>query len=965
MYISKINLNGFKSFANPTSLELQDSMFISIVGPNGSGKSNILDAVKWIMGESSTKQLRSSSSSDVLFAGTKNVNAKNVCEVEIIFDNSLKKHSLPHNEISIKRKYFRSGDNQYFINNNKVRQKDIVSFFLELGISKSSLLMVNQGKIDSFINMSGIERAKLIEQVAQVAIFEERKKESIAKLNRSNDNISRLNDILKEKLQTQKILEKSAQKALEYRKIKTQLDEHIYLQAKTKLHKNQREINSLQIHLQELVKNKYEINELITTNNEKYTTLKETERELNITYQNLNTQVIASNKQKQELIFKLKEKSLVAQNNLNQVKYKYEELTKAQKLCVDNLQTAKNNLTSQKINLNQANNNKIKIEKILYQLNSNNVNLQKNWDQLNNSLQKAKFELKNLEADLNYRDLHKIQTKVPFATLKDCFTFDKRYEAIIYDVLGNNLKNLVTNDTNDAKVLLNYINERKLTKISIYPLNNLKAKFANKNLNQVVNEPGFLKLATQVLTSVETKYDVLINYLLTNVIIVDNLENANKINNKFKNMFTIVTLDLQYIYPSGIFSGGYNKFSLANKIIQISKLKDNIKNWQQQKQILNENINTNQEKIKKLNESAQKNFELIVKYTTQCENTKDLVISLQTQQKKLNQEIINYSDTIKKLSNEVSDNLEQEQIATLEQTIILANQNIETTKQKINEIENEVENLRLEKDNYLNKISRINTQIPQVEFTMENLIEKINDDEQLLSTFKPNYKVSIDNFDAKMIVEAKNKLKRIGSVDFEVIEQYEIICEEIQTYENNILDVETSINKIQQAIKSLEVQSSTRFNKFFEQINENFQQYFKYIFPNGYAKMKLNVEDNIRNIEVIASTKGSSHNLISLLSGGEKALTIIALLFSILKVSNFSFVILDEIEAALDESNVDKIAKILTDFAKNTQIITITHRRGTMNHSDVLYGISHGIVGISQAIKIKLGEEDEFSKKIV
>lgn len=965
MYISKIILNGFKSFANKTNIDLQDSMFISIVGPNGSGKSNILDAVKWIMGESSTKQLRSSSSSDVLFAGTKDVSAKNVCEVEIVFDNTQKKHSLPHQQISIKRKYMRSGENYYFINNNKVRQKDIVNFFLELGISKSSLLMVNQGKIDSFINMSGIERAKLIEQVAQVAIFEERKKESISKLNRSNENLTRLNDILIEKEQTQKILEKSASKAISYRNIKQELDQHVFLKAKHDYKNQNEEFETTNQKLKQLIQSKYEINELISANDLSYQQLKSLHVQLNKNQETLSSKVIDLNDNKQKLIYKLKEKSLVAQSNLNQVQFELEQTLKSKELCFENLNKAKENLNEFRSNLEIAQNNKNKIESTLYNLNSENVEYKKTYDVLSSKVQRLSFELKNLEEDLNYRDLKKIDTHVEFKTLKDCFEIQNKYEALIYDLLGNNLKNLVTKTSSDAKTLLNNISQNKLTKISIYPLDNLKAKYVNANINIVKSEQGFISLASDVVQTISSHYDILKDYLLTNIIIVDNIDNANKINQKFKNMFTIVTLDLKYIYPSGIFSGGFNKFSLANKIIRIGKLKNEITTITKELKVTQNNFKLNQEKITKLNESSQLNFELIVKFKTKSENTSQIVNQQQQRFKELSTKEIDLNTQIKQLTNSVSTTSEEKEIEDVEQQILTTKVELEQVKKSIFENEEKIEVIRLDKDKLSAKINDINLSIPNLENKIFNIEQVKQHNEQILSNFKNTYQPNINEFDSKLIIELSNKLKRIGSVDFEVIEQYELICDEIETYRNNIEDIEVSINKIKEAIANLEEKSNTRFNKFFNEINDNFKQYFKYIFPNGHAMLELSIDDNVRNINVIASTKGSAHNVISLLSGGEKALTIIALLFAILKVSDFSFVILDEIEAALDENNVDKIAKILTDFAKSTQIITITHRRGTMKRSDVLYGISHGVVGISQAVKIKLGEEDEFSKEII
>lgn len=917
------------------------------------------------MGESSTKQLRSSSSSDVIFAGTKELTKRNLCEVEVIFNNSLKKHPLPHENISIKRKFSRDGENNFFINNNKVRQKDVANFFLELGISKSSLLMVNQGKIDSFINMNGYERAKLIEQVAQVALFEERKKESISKLKRVEENLVRLNDILVEKKQTQNILEKSASKAIKYKEVSNELKQHQFLMFNDLKAKYENDLDLKKSEYKTLINKKYEVNEQINSQNLINLNLNEDKKLLNEEITKLNAKIVDLNKVLQETIFKIKEQRLVAQNNVNVVKYKLEQLKINETNLNLNLKSLTSNFETLNLNYKKCLEHEQKIQSTFYNLNLNNSKLKTQIENAKNNLQKLEFEEKNIVNDLNYRDLHKLKSNVFYKPINECLKIQSEYEALIFDILGNNLKNLVTETAKDAKNLLNQIQVQKLSKISILPLDNLKSKYVNNKINLIKNEVGFISLATDVVFPISSNYDVLINYLLTNIIIVDNLENAHKINTKYKNLFTLVTLDFKYIYPSGIFSGGVNKYSLANKIQRLKTIKGLIANL---KHDFISNSNMYQENAKKLEltqKTQQENFELIIKYETKIQAKKELLIEQKQSLKNLLIEISETNVELDNLTKLKSSNTLDKEVLSLEKNLSLTTATLKKKQFEFETLEEQIISKNLTKEKLSKKLSDVNTFLPKLSFQIESLETKLEEIYFNLDSFDKNYQCKLKTYDKNLILKLQNQLKQIGSVDFDVILEYEQICEQILELVNNINDVNQACEKINVAIKTLISQSNERFNSYFVKINEHFEKYFKYIFPNGHAKMELETINNVRDIKIKASTKGSAHNVVSLLSGGEKALTIIALLFAILKVSDFSFVILDEIEAALDENNVDKIAKILTDFSKTTQIITITHRRGTMKQSDVLYGISHGIVGVSQAIKIKLGEENEFSKEII
>ncbi|NLC48055.1 MAG: AAA family ATPase, partial [Tenericutes bacterium] len=225
MYIKEIKLNGFKSFAEKIALEL-DSSFTGIVGPNGSGKSNIVDAIKWVLGEQSIKSLRGSKNmTDIIFNGSASRNAASFANVSITFDNSDRKLNIDYNDVVIKRTVYKSGENEYFINNEKCRLKDITNLFLDSKSSKESFNIIPQNKIEQILSEKPEDRRIIFEDAAGVLKYRKRKEESLSKLSKTHDNIDRINLIINELSENLLPLEKASFKAREYKSALLELEE--------------------------------------------------------------------------------------------------------------------------------------------------------------------------------------------------------------------------------------------------------------------------------------------------------------------------------------------------------------------------------------------------------------------------------------------------------------------------------------------------------------------------------------------------------------------------------------------------------------------------------------------------------------------------------------------------------------------------------------------------------------------
>ena len=224
MYLKEIIVSGFKSFADKLEIKLDNST-TCIVGPNGSGKSNVVDAVRWVLGEQSVKELRGASSmTDVIFSGSKSRNPLNAASVELVFDNTDKFINTPYSTISIKRRVYRTGENEYFLNNERCRLKDITTLLMDSGMSKASFNIISQGEVEKVFSSTPEERRIIFEEAAGVLKYKKRKEEALRKLDKTNSNLSRANDIINELELQLSPLKKQREKAIEYTENKTLLE---------------------------------------------------------------------------------------------------------------------------------------------------------------------------------------------------------------------------------------------------------------------------------------------------------------------------------------------------------------------------------------------------------------------------------------------------------------------------------------------------------------------------------------------------------------------------------------------------------------------------------------------------------------------------------------------------------------------------------------------------------------------
>ena len=574
MYLKEIKAYGFKSFADKTSIEFGKNIN-GIVGPNGSGKSNIVDAVRWVLGEQSMKSLRGDNSLDVIFSGSDSRRALNSASVTLVFDNTDRSLPIDFNEVSIKRMAFRTGENEYYINNERVRLKDITELLTDSGTAKESFNIISQGKIDEILSNKPEDRRIIFEEAAGVLKYKRRKEEAIRKLDKTNQNLNRVNDIINELNSNIIPLEEASNKAKKYIEYKDRLSNiEVAVIAK--------EIKDLNFEYQEGKKRIEELENEIT----KVSTDSSTYDIDILKYKDKLKEVRDNINKSQVLLIDLskKEEKITSDIRLLQERNKYRG---EESLISNNIITLKEDILSIRNKLTNYNNNievldnkisninnnineyKGKIDNLIVRKNNINNNIVKNNRDIDSSIYKIDYLENNLNNNLSVpKQIKSILDNPKFNGIHNVISslieVPSKYSVCINTALGGASSYLVVDTPNIAKELIYYLKNNNLGRATFYPLSVITGRYIDDNtINSISNEDGYIGIAAD-LVSYDNKYNNIISNVLGNIIVVDSIEMANIISSKINKRYKIVTLDGQVINVGGSLTGGSQVKSVSS-----------------------------------------------------------------------------------------------------------------------------------------------------------------------------------------------------------------------------------------------------------------------------------------------------------------------------------------------------------------------------------------------------------------
>lgn len=982
MYLKEIVTTGFKSFADKLDIKLDDKI-TCIVGPNGSGKSNVVDAVRWVLGEQSVKSLRGDGSmSDVIFSGSKSRNPLNVASVELVFDNTDHYINVPYTEISIKRKVYRNGENEYYLNGEKCRLKDVTNLLLDTGMGKESFNIISQGEVEKILSNSPNDRRVIFEEAAGILKYKRRKEEALRKLDRTHNNLDRVNDIINElEIQVEPLKEQS-EKATEYLENKKGLDNYeVALLAY--------DIENYNQQLEQVKQKKEKIDkEILTLSNESSSAdisalednnkLEKLEQEksalntelLKVTEEvekingekNLLKERSKTNKEEEvlkETVRTTLEKKGQIEKNIAVLTEEINNITKEQSSKNEKYKALETEITTTKNKKNYLMSNYSKLDQDLISLNHKISSLRIEIEQSTDLPNSVRTILK----ETSLTGIHN--------TIGNIINIDDVYLKALNVAISANKNFVITSDEESAKKAINYLKDNHLGRATFFPLNIIKERYIDSDtLNLIKNNPDFVDVLSNLLTY-NKKYQNIIENQFGTIIISKDLDSANRLSKIIRNRYKIITLDGDVINVGGSMTGGS-----LNKTKSIITTKQELKYLEEKEQNLKAEIVTLKDELSKINdiiskleeENYLKEKEKIA--TTELLNTKNNeLLRIKQDYEAIKKEWEN----LETISNNSVSEKEQELIKLFHEKSSLKEQlqlrlkmvtkETEELKAKIEETQAtyKLKNATLRN---LEKTSReLEILINRLDVKIDNMLNVLSEDYELtFERAKSDYSLDIEPDEARVKVNTyRNNIKRIGMVNLGAIEEYERVNTRYSFLTNQREDLLKAENTLLEIMNEMDEVMEEEFKNTFMAIQIEFQKVFKELFKGGQASLKLTDPSNMltTGVEIVASPPGKKLTTISLLSGGEKTLTAISLLFAILNVRSVPFCLFDEVEAALDEANVAGFGTYLNNYRDKTQFLIITHKKKTMEYANTLYGITMQESGVSKLVSVKLEEHME------
>ena len=977
MYIKEIKLHGFKSFADKVSIEL-DQFFTGIVGPNGSGKSNIVDAIKWVLGEQSVKSLRGTNNmTDVIFSGSTSRNPANYASVSIIFDNSDRTLNIDYNEVSIKRTVYKTGENEYYINNEKCRLKDITNLFMDSKSSRESFNIIPQNKIDQILSEKPEERRIIFEDAAGVLKYKKRKEESLSKLNRTHENIDRIDLIIKENTEHLLPLETEAKKAREYKEALNELE-------------------SVEIAL--IAKDITEFSASLENKKERKTVLEEELLKLtsnsatdNTEVEKLKVQVLSLDdkiKKTSDEIFKINESlidlsnkktlmternkydktSEIVKNNLISLKDREGILNNSisvTELDIKNIDETINNLKSKLSELNiEYNNTNIEREKVNFELNNARkllMNTNNRIDVLEANIlemNKIPYSVRSVLESPTLRGIHNI--------IGNLINTSDEYVTMLDVALGVSSNNIVVDDEACAKEAIEYLKSHNKGRATFFPLNVIKPKSIEPEvLRDISNIIGYVNVASSLVTYDSKYYNIVMNQL-GNIIVATNINAAIAISKKINHRYRVISLDGELIHVGGIMTGGSlktnnsyisDKYELDKLKLSIDGINDKIKNLDSNLNEYDKELNIIKDKIYNTSLDIIKNNEMLSNKNNELDtfkHEKEMVVN----------EINNLTD--KSLDSELNKVIEEyykheQRKLELEHNLEVFNKEKLDVNSTLNDLETSIKKSNSEYNSKNNEINALEIEITKLNMNLDTLLNRLSEDYNLgYERASREYTLEIDEDVARSKVSTlRKKIRTLGDVNLGSIEEYERISTRVNFLNKQKTDLENSEQDLLNIINDMDEVMKEKFETSFNNINNEFSKVFKTLFNGGHAHLEFTDPSNIleTGINIIAVPPGKNEKPLSLLSGGERTMTAISLLFSIMNLERVPFVILDEVESALDENNAIIFGNYLDHYKNKTQLLVITHKKKTMEFLDKLYGITMQESGVSKIVSVKLDDE--------
>ena len=996
MYLKALEIQGFKSFPEKTRLTFEKDI-TAIVGPNGSGKSNISDAILWVMGEQRSRALRGSRMEDVIFGGTETRGKLGYAQVTLVIDNSAHIFDSDSSEIMLTRRYYRSGESEYYINREAVRLKDLNSLLMDTGLGRDGYSIIGQGRIAEIISSKSTDRREVFEEAAGISRYRYRKEEAERKLEKTEENLLRVNDKIEELELQVGPLKSQAEVAKRYLVLRDELrvrEISVWMETLDKLHAQTEAVAAESAQVKgELEQARAELAALYASTENLSERMHRKDEETERARDRLSA-AEAEAAACDSAAAVLRANITASEENLRRMRHDIDEReSRAEEIrgrVADNRRRhgelaalLKENGEKQQSNDNVLSGCRMKLknrEDMLHESEERATKLA-----IDARTADARIHmLSEMEKDYEgySRAVKTVMRQAQHGALKgvhgpvsNLLRAGEEYALAVETALGAAGQDIVIDTQNDGRSAIELLKRQDAGRATFLPLDTIRGSSMK---DAPVNDPGFVGVASD-LVDYDPKYREIILNLLGRTVVAETLSDAVRMSRAGGNRLRIVTLDGQLIHPGGSMTGGSAAqgtgiLSRANELEKLKKQREKIRAAEEECKTALERARSQVSGLRYQLDMALEDQTAILSEKASLEAEKRAVESGEKQLGALLESLSGDSETRTRALQAAQEGIDalKAQLAGKEAELKKLRKKSEAVRGEIagisaDKLELEAKRTRAEKDAQAHNARIIELERRAARVEQKKLAADM-EEKQILDKLWDGYELSHSAAQAlrqpvpslsranRELGELRRDIAALGTPNLGAIEEYERVSGRYEFLSGQRDDITKAKNDLQSIIRDLTGEMKELFLTQFKAIDESFRETFLELFGGGKAALQLEDEENVLEcgIEIKVQPPGKALSTISLLSGGEMAFVAIALYFAILKVRPTPFCVMDEIEAALDEANVGRFASYLRRMAGKTQFLVITHRRGTMEEADLLYGVTMQEKGVSSVIELDL-----------
>jgi chromosome segregation protein len=929
VFLKNLEIFGFKSFADRTRIEFSDGI-TALLGPNGCGKSNVVDAVKWVLGEQASKAMRADKMEDVIFNGTESRKALNVAEVTLTIANDNGLLNLDMSEIAIKRRLYRSGESEYYINNAPVKLKDIRELFWDTGVGKAAYSVMEQGKIDQILSSKPEERRYIFEEAAGITRFKVRGAEAERKLEKTEENMRQIEGILGEVKRSYDSLRIQADKTTKYRSLRETVFEN--------------ELDIQLLRLRGFTQDRDRRNQDIEETRKKRDSIKDEIDAIN-----------ASLEENMDVVNSMEEKLIVCQKEIYGLAVEKNEKDKQAKLLVERQEEVKSKVA-------QLEGRKMAVENRIESLREDADAQDETVRELGKKLADICKNIASFEENIalagnriSQNDSEAVKHEDEILALdKDRLGMELELQSITEDIvteLDRKLRDAGYSARSRAEAESAVTGIVAQLKVIVAGRKNIFADFAKLHAPAEQDTKRFAENAVSSFTELETlaaRLEVMFDaYRSTAPGFIDDFLAPEGIITKKRSIDEKIARNRSLIAQRRELIAGLK----AENTELVRKIEDYRKTL--------EGLRLNQVQMKTQGEAAEEQARLIRRDLASQEATlRELENEAYAEQKRLEDIREQVSDieselaTIEHKGKALTAELEklEEDISTRHSDVAGKQDSLKSRTAEMGKIQGQLEKYHMD-------LATSETEIRNIK---ENFREAHSRD--LMEFEERMFTISTPAGDLReRLADSRAKLKDLGSVNLMAVEEFAETKERYDFLTGQIADLQKARDDLKRITEEIRAESTELFLSTYNMIKKNFHNMFRRLFGGGRGEIRLVDPANVleSGIDIFAQPPGKKLENISLLSGGEKSMTAVSLLFATYMVKPSPFCLLDEIDAALDEQNVTRFVNALREFANVSQYIVITHNKKTVMGAGTMLGVTMEESGVTKVIAIKLENESE------